>query len=102
MRYWPTKYQLADILTKGSFTKTEWDRLVDSLQIRIASNRTKQEKDAQDRLRKATDETEFPPINYDEPSEIPSISTKTTKHKGNRKRSAKKALDPEVGGDSAY
>ena len=89
-------------MKKGSFTKTEWDRLVDLLQIRIASNRTKQEKDAQDRLRKATDETEFPPTNYDEPWDIPSISTKTTKHKGNRKRGATKALGPEVGGDSAY
>ena len=35
MRYWPTKYQLADILTKGSFTKQSWDQLLDLLQIRV-------------------------------------------------------------------
>ena len=34
MRYWPTKYQLADILTKGSFTKQSWDTLLELLQIR--------------------------------------------------------------------
>ena len=46
LRYWPTKYQLADILTKGSFTKLEWDRLVDLLQIR-PYKRTQKEKDVQ-------------------------------------------------------
>ena len=35
MRYWPMKYQLADILTKGSFTKQSWDQLLDLLQIRV-------------------------------------------------------------------
>ena len=35
MRHWPTKYQLADILTKGSFTKQSWDQLLDLLQIRV-------------------------------------------------------------------
>ena len=35
MRYWPTKYQLADIFTKGSFTKQSWDQLLDLLQIRV-------------------------------------------------------------------
>ena len=34
MRCWPTKYQLADILTKGSFTKQSWDSLLALLQIR--------------------------------------------------------------------
>ena len=87
-------------MTKGSFAKTEWDRLVDLLQIRTASNRTKQEKDVQDRLRKATDQNEFPPAHYDdEPSDIPSVSTKNTKHKGNKRGGAKRARDPEVGGD---
>ena len=33
MRYWPTKYQLADMLAKGSFTKQSWDSLFDLLQI---------------------------------------------------------------------
>ena len=35
MRYWHTKYQLVDILTKGSFTKQSWDQLFDLLQIRV-------------------------------------------------------------------
>ena len=52
LRYWPTKYQLADILTKESFTEMEWDRLVDLLQIRPAK-RTKQEKDAQAKISQA-------------------------------------------------
>ena len=33
MRYWPTKYQLADMLTEGSFTKQSWDILLDLLQV---------------------------------------------------------------------
>ena len=35
MRYWPIKYQLADISTKGSFTKQSCDHLLDLLQIRV-------------------------------------------------------------------
>ena len=46
LRYRPMKYQSADILTKGSFTKLEWDRLVDLLQIR-PYKRTQKEKDVQ-------------------------------------------------------
>ena len=34
MRYWPTKYQLANLLTKGTFTKNVWDSLLELLQIR--------------------------------------------------------------------
>ena len=34
MRNWPTKYQLADTFTKGSFTKQSWDTLLVLLQIR--------------------------------------------------------------------
>ena len=35
MCYWPTKYQLASILTKGSCTKQSCGALLDLLQIRV-------------------------------------------------------------------
>ena len=41
MRYWPTKYQLADISTKGSFTKQSWDTLLELLQIRANTSEGK-------------------------------------------------------------
>ena len=101
MRYWPTKYQLADILTKGSFTKTEWDRLVDLLQIRPAKYKNKQEKDAQARLTQAS--SLFGETDLDETcaANIPLTPTKSTKHKGNKKR-GKGVRDPEVGGINSY
>ena len=101
MRYWPTKYQLADILTKGSFTKTEWDRLVDLLQIRPAKYKNKQEKDAQARLTQAS--SLFGETDLDETcsANIPVTLTKSTKHKGNKKR-GKGVRDPEVGGINSY
>ena len=34
MRHWPTKFQMADILTKGSFSKQAWEDLLDLLQLR--------------------------------------------------------------------
>ena len=34
MRHWPTKFQMADILTKGSFPKQAWEDLLDLLQLR--------------------------------------------------------------------
>ena len=33
MRHWPTKFQMADILTKGSFSKQAWEDLLDLLQL---------------------------------------------------------------------
>ena len=38
MRYWPPKYHVADISTKGPFTTQSWDSLLDLLQTR-ANNR---------------------------------------------------------------
>ena len=97
MRYWPTKYQLADILTKGSFTKTEWDRLVDLLQIRPAKYKNKQEKDAQARLTQVSSLFGETDLAETCSANIPVTPTKSTKHKGNKKR-GKGVRDPEVGG----
>ena len=87
MRYWPTKYQLADILTKGSFTKTEWDRLVDLLQIRPSTPKIKKDK--------IVPATEYFDIS----------GNKTTKPRGNKKRgkpTGEFQAKDIVGGEDAY
>ena len=40
LRHWPTEYQMADILTKGSFTQNQWSQLLDLAQLRLPTNRT--------------------------------------------------------------
>ena len=93
--YWPTKYQLADILTKGSFTKMERDRLVDLLQIRLAK-RTKQEKDAQAKISQV--ESMFDEFD-DAVTDGASIPKTIPNHKNHKKKKRGKQVRPqEVGG----
>jgi len=57
MRYWPTKYQLADILTKGSFTKQSWDTLLELLQIRANTSEAKTSPQVAKKQRRNTKQT---------------------------------------------
>jgi len=98
LRYWPTKYQLADILTKGSFTKTEWDRLVDLLQIR-PYKRTKAEKDAQATISPAKDFKDFDE-NVPAAAHIPHLKPNHKNHKN--KNRGKNQKPQEVGGLNCY
>ena len=98
LRYWPTKYQLADILTKGSFTKMEWDRLVDLLQIR-PFKRTKQERDAQAKISQGDDFNLFDD-SVPEAAHIPKTHPNHKNHK-NKKR-GKQNRAQEVGGVNSY
>jgi len=80
LRHWPTKYQLADILTKGSFTKVEWDRLVDLLQIR-PHKRTQREKDVQAMISRPESKFE----DYEETADDAASIPKTHPNHKNRK-----------------
>ena len=40
LRHWPTEYQMADILTKGSFTQNQWVALLDLAQLRLPTKQT--------------------------------------------------------------
>ena len=99
LRHCLTKYQLADILTKGSFTKLEWDIFVDLLQIRPAK-RTKQEKDAQAKIFQVESMfDDFENIVADAAS-IPKTKPNHKNHK-NKKR-GKQVRAQEVGGCNSY
>ena len=100
LRYWPTKYQLADILTKGSFTKLEWDRLVDLLQIR-PYKRTQKEKDVQAMI----SQPERFQIHYgsdDDAASIPTIKPNHKNRKNIKSERGKQYRSQEVGGINSY
>ena len=98
LRYWPTKYQLADILTKGSFTKMEWDRLVDLLQIR-PFKRTKEDRDAQAKISQSKDFKDFDD-SVPEAANIPKLHRFTRIIK--IKKRGKQNRVQEVGGVNSY
>ena len=99
MRYVNTKQQLADILTKGSFTKMEWDRLVDLLQIRPSFKRTKQDRDAQAKISQGDDFKVFDE-SVPDAANIPKTHPNHKNHK-NKKR-GKQTRAQEVGGVNSY
>ena len=97
LRYWPTKYQLADILTKGSFTKLEWDRLVDLLRIR-SYKRTKQEKDVQAMISQPESKFQDHDGSADDAASIPKTNPNHKNRKIKNSKRGKQYRSQEVGG----
>ena len=100
LRYWPTKYQLADILTTGSFTKLEWDRLVDLLQIR-PYKRTQKEKDVQAMISQP-EGFQIHDGSEDDAASIPSIKPNHKNRKNENSKRGKQYRSQEVGGVESY
>ena len=82
LRHWPTQYQMADILTKGSFTKQQWDELLDLAQLRRPTNKT----NGFTVIKKQIEEAPALPAIPDFPLAPPEI-TKTNKNKKKKKQS---------------
>ena len=101
LRYWPTKYQLADILTKGSFAKVEWDRLVDLLQTR-PHKRTQREKDVQAMISRPESKFEDYEETADDVASIPKTHPNHKNRKNINSKRGEQYRTQEVGGCESY